>query len=92
MKLEKASMIKVGVNLQFIKKLNNMTPQQIKAKKLMKKFYYAKSGDGYHSLSLTRAKNGAIIAVEEIIDALNISLIDADIEWWKQVKEEIEKL
>jgi hypothetical protein len=34
----------------------------------------------------------AEVAVDEIIDALDQSLIDADIEWWKQVKQELEKL
>ena len=38
------------------------------------------------------AKRHALIAVDEILDALDKSLIDADIEWFKQVKEEIEKL
>jgi hypothetical protein len=31
-------------------------------------------------------------AVDEIIDALDKSLINADIEWWKEVKQEIEQL
>ena len=34
----------------------------------------------------------AEVAVDEILDALDQSLIDADIEWWKQVKQELEKL
>ena len=38
------------------------------------------------------AKHCALIAVDEILDALDKSLIDADIEWWKEVKQEIERL
>jgi hypothetical protein len=34
----------------------------------------------------------AEVAVDEILDALDQSLIDADIEWWKQVKQELNKL
>lgn len=37
-------------------------------------------------------KQCALVAVDEIIDALDKSLIDADIEYWKEVKNEIEKL
>jgi len=38
------------------------------------------------------AKQCALIAVDEIIDALDKSLIDSDIEWWQEVKQEIKKL
>jgi hypothetical protein len=38
------------------------------------------------------AKECALIAVDEILDALDKSLIHADIEWWIEVKQEIEKL
>jgi guanylate kinase len=34
----------------------------------------------------------AEVAVDEILDALDQSLIDADLEYWQQVKQEIEKL
>ena len=32
------------------------------------------------------------VVVDEIIEALDESLIHADIEWWKQVKQELNKL
>jgi arylsulfatase A-like enzyme len=54
-----------------------MTPKE-KAEELKEKF------DGYICY--------AEAAVDEILDALDQSLIDADIEWWKQVKQELEKL
>lgn len=44
------------------------------------------------SLDYNEAKQCALFVVDEIIDALDKSLIDADIEWWKEVKKEIEKL
>jgi hypothetical protein len=37
-------------------------------------------------------KRCALIAVDEIIKALDESLINADVEYYKQVKNEIEKL
>jgi hypothetical protein len=46
----------------------------------------------YSRIEFPTAKQCALIAVDEILDALDKSLIDADIEWFKQVKEEIEKL
>jgi hypothetical protein len=44
------------------------------------------------SIDHWQIKQCALVAVDEIIDALDKSLIDADIEWWKEVKNEIEKL
>jgi hypothetical protein len=38
------------------------------------------------------AKKFTLIAVDEIIDALDKSLIDSDIEWWQEVKQEIKLL
>jgi len=43
-------------------------------------------------LNYKEAKQCALVMVDEILDALDKSLIDADIEWWKEVKQEIEKL
>lgn len=37
-------------------------------------------------------KQCALVAVDEIIDALDKSLTDADIEWWKEVKKELSKI
>ena len=56
-----------------------------KAEDLLNKYYLPHP---YQSLS----KNFALIAVDEIIDSLDKSLIHADIEWWQAVKQEIEKL
>lgn len=55
----------------------NLKPKE-KAEELREKF------DGYVCY--------AEVAVDEIIEALDESLIHADIEWWKQVKQELKKL
>ena len=72
-----------------------MTPKE-KADELMDKMYYIGRYDDQESYNPTmaweRVRQCALIAVDEILDALDKSLIDADIEWFKQVKQEIEKL
>lgn len=72
-----------------------MTPKQ-KAEELVDKIYYCQryeDGEDYIPLeAYKRAKQCALIAVDEIISALDSSLLDADIEWWKEVKQKIEKL
>jgi hypothetical protein len=62
-----------------------MTPKE-KAHQLYNKMVVDFSIDHWQT------KQCALVAVDEIIDALDKSLIDADIEWWKEVKQEIEKL
>ena len=63
---------------------NNITPKE-KAVELVDK-HYSISG-------ITRfSKAYALITVDEIIDAIDKSLINSDIEFFKQVKQEIEKL
>jgi hypothetical protein len=74
--------IKIG------EKENKTMTTQEKAKELLLKFMAIQFGD----FPTTDAKQCALIAVDEIIDALDKSLINADIEWWKEVKQEIEKL
>lgn len=72
-----------------------MTPKE-KAIELVDKMYFSrryKDGEDYiPEQAWIHAKQCALIAVDEIIDTLDKSLIDADIEWFKQVKQEIEKL
>jgi hypothetical protein len=67
-----------------------LSPKE-KAKELFDKMYNQTQpdelGKDYNS-----AKECALIAVDEIIDALDKSLIDSDIEWWQEVKQEIKKL
>lgn len=67
-----------------------MTPKE-KAKELFDKFNKIKHSVSTH-VQKERAKQCALIAVDEIIDAIDKSLIDSDIEFFKQVKQEIEKL
>jgi hypothetical protein len=67
------------------------TPKE-KAKELVLQFYEVVKNKYPSTNGIPLAKQCAIIAVDEIIDALDKSLIDSDIEWWKQVKQEIEKL
>ena len=68
-----------------------MTPKE-KAEQLVHRMMYKIQWkkEKYHTLM--EAKDCALIAVDEVLDALDKSLIDADIEWFKQVKQEIEKL
>jgi len=49
-----------------------------------------KAEELYKKMENSSAKKCAIHAVEEVIDALDKSLIDADIEWYRHVKNEIE--
>jgi len=70
-----------------------------KAKELFDKMFYAKSEDGYHSVNSYRAKQCALIAVDEIMynnlmEYPQHSIIYAPHknDYWQQVKQEIEKL
>ena len=67
-----------------------MTPKE-KAEELVEKFYKYAHGLT-ENVFKQNAKQCALIAVDEVIDALDQSLVDADIEYWKQVKEEINQL
>ena len=62
-----------------------MTAKQ-KAIELVDKFIFE------HYATHEYAKKCALIAVDEILEALDESLIYADIEFYKSVKNEIEKL
>ena len=62
-----------------------MTPKE-KAEELYYKF------DHNSFLFPKEAIAHSIICVDEIIDAIDKSLINSDIEFFKQVKQEIEKL
>ena len=66
-----------------------------KAEELVHKMY----AGFVHSLYSYKAKQCALIAVDEIIKALNDDIyiqgetdIDSHIDYWKEVKQEIEKL
>jgi hypothetical protein len=72
-----------------------MTPKE-KAKELFDKMFYSKSEDGYHSVNSYRAKQCALIAVDEI---MNVELIKHaafefyDVRnYWREVKQEIQAL
>ena len=73
-----------------------MTPQE-KAKELFKK-YYRDSDLLVEDLSYIQAKECALIAVEEIINANGLHPNDTDYDYnkaevyWQEVKTEIEKL
>ena len=77
-----------------------MTPQE-KAKMLIEKMYNAKDPFRQYPMCFDTAKQCALIAVEEIKKAhpiipltymLESEAIDAAIEYWNEVKSEIEKL
>lgn len=68
-----------------------MTPKE-KAKELVFRFY-EKSDLLFESLSFIQAKECALIAVDEIIDALeNNASNSASWEFYEEVKKEIKKL
>ena len=69
-----------------------MTPKE-KATELFDKFYYARDEQGFHSVNKYRAKQCALIAVDEIIYNDGFTRLDNYlIEFWLNVKHEIEKL
>ena len=68
-----------------------MTPKE-KADRLCMDMLFQIEYNCQPSICKMVAKQCALIAVDEIIDALDKSLIDSDIEWWKEVKQEIKKL
>jgi hypothetical protein len=67
-----------------------MTPKE-KAKELVLEYVFYTISD-FSDENFEQTKQFALIAVDEIIDALDKSLIDSDIEWWQEVKQEIKKL
>ena len=63
-----------------------MTPKE-KAKELFDKMYMVDDPMGNYPMCFDTAKQCALIAVDEIIHE-----VYDDLEWWKEVKQEIEKL
>ena len=72
-----------------------MDPKE-KALRLCQKFgsttLFAEDCNNGYTLPLRIAKICATIAVDEIIEALDKSLINADVEYFKKVKTEIQNL
>ena len=69
-----------------------MTPKEKADKLCMRFLMHTHTENNDYGINKDLARQCALIAVDEILDALDKSLIDADIEWFKQVKQEIEKL
>ena len=71
-----------------------MTPQEQKAGELVEKFYYAKDEDGYYSTNKYRAKQCALICVDEIIESHIDEFTQQNecADYWNEVKTEINKL
>jgi hypothetical protein len=64
-----------------------MTPEE-KAEDLFNKMFSSS-----RSIEVEQAKKCALIAVDEILNNVNGALdYESDIEYWKEVKQEIEKL
>jgi hypothetical protein len=64
-----------------------------KAKELFNKMYFSEDQDGFHSMNKYRAKECALIAVDEIIDLLwHTHRNETEYRYWQEVKQEIEKL
>jgi len=71
-----------------------MTPKE-KAKDIFDKFAFEKTTEGYKMFQTSNeSKRCSLIAVNEIIDDIDKSLMysNIEIEWWQEVKEEIQKL
>ena len=80
-----------------------MTPQQEKASELVNNFYHVigknySKGDGFSLQLVNEAKQCALIAVDEMLEELDhLAFDDPDygtykMQYWQEVKEEIEKL
>jgi len=84
--------------LEANNKTEEANPAKQKARELLHKFYLSlPNNGGFTGINNINArwdegKKCAIMAINEIIDALDKSLIHSDIEWWKQVKQELEKI
>jgi hypothetical protein len=73
-----------------------MTPKE-KAKELIYKFIQSESQDGYNDVrDIHAAIRCALIAVDEILDAIDWDYYEGRMEieqnYWEQVKQELEKL
>lgn len=70
-----------------------MVPKE-KAKELVKKFLNAKSEDGFINTNKYRHKECALITVNEILDSTMYYFDDNSdfVNYWQEVKQEIEKL
>ncbi len=72
-----------------------MTPtSKEKAKELFEKFYYAIDEQGFCSVNKYRAKQCALIAVDEILKSIiwHHDFSNQTRNYWQEVKQEIEKL
>lgn len=52
-----------------------------KARELVDKFYFSKDEDGYHSMNRYRAKQCALIAVDEILNSIPMYLGGLNPNW-----------
>jgi hypothetical protein len=67
------------------------TPRE-KARKLVQKIHELDlDRDDYNGITWSMAKQCALIAVDEILDVLNV-IDNFEMIYWEQVKQEIEKL
>lgn len=64
-----------------------MTPKE-KAQELFCKFYLVKDATGFVKITIHEAKQCALIAVDEILKEVDIY----ELQFWQQVKNEIEKI
>jgi len=68
-----------------------MTPKE-KAEELIMKFKSGESQDGYNDVrDIHAAIRCALIAVDEILNAVT-AIADKRYDYWKEVKQELEKL
>ena len=73
-----------------------MTPKE-KAEELIDKFIHSESQDGYNDVrDIHAAIRCALIAVDEIIRTVNMCIPyhnqETFVDYWKEVKQELEKL
>jgi hypothetical protein len=72
-----------------------MTPKE-KAKELLDKYDFIYTYDGLsimdEDLTLDDRKQCALIAVDEVIDNIEDDYMHYELDWWQEVKQEINKL
>jgi hypothetical protein len=68
-----------------------MTPKE-KAKELFDKMYMVDDPMGNYPMCFDTAKQCALIAIDEVIDNIEDDYMHYELDWWQEVKQEINKL
>ncbi len=68
-----------------------MTPKE-NAKQLFDKMYMVDDPMGNYPMCFDTAKQCALIAIDEVIDNIEDDYMHYELDWWQEVKQEINKL